>query len=178
MSIQEDLDRMEEEAPRAQDCVAIGLATQEYEPRDTLPGWDTCSFGYHSDNGGLYHGSGSRRQRTESFGPGDTVGMGVDYVAKTIFVTKNGRFLGYAYDVFTMKFLATKDLYPVVGMCSKDTVHVNYGGMDHPFHVNLASYCHRQQQTMVPAKSRISTKFQFTNDSNCVEIGCLQSFMM
>lgn len=157
------------DGPRIQDCVVIGLATQAFCPRGTLPGWDLTSFGYHSDNGGLYHGSGHARQRTESFGPGDTVGMGVDYVTKTIFVTKNGRFLGSAYDVFTTEFLATMDLYPVVGMDSKDTVHVNYGGIDHPFHFNLASYCHRQQQN---SKFRIATKFQFTQDSNGVQVGC------
>ena len=159
------------EGPQVQDCVVIGLATRQFHPTGTLPGWCLSSFGYHSDNGGLYHGSGHARQRTESWGPGDTVGMGVDYVSKTIFVTKNGRFLGSAYDVFHTDFLANQDLYPVVGMDSKDTVHVNYGAKQ--FHFNLASYCHRQQQNMVPAKSRISTKFQFTHDpSSGVEVGC------
>ncbi|KAL3926795.1 MAG: hypothetical protein SGBAC_013334 [Bacillariaceae sp.] len=148
---------------QAQECIVIGLVTQDSSPQDTLPGWDMASFGYHSDNGGLYHGSGHAQQRTEAFGPGDTVGMGVDYLARTIFVTKNGRFLGSAYGIFSLDFLAAEDLYPVVGMDSKDTVHVNYGGVGKPFHFNLPSYCHRQQQNMVPAKSRVSRKFRFSN---------------
>ncbi|CAJ1970482.1 unnamed protein product [Cylindrotheca closterium] len=156
-----DLDQLEQ--PRSEDCVAIGLATESFSPQATLPGWDMTSFGYHGDNGGLYHGSGHSQQRTEAFGPGDTVGIGVDYVSKTIFVTKNGRYLGTAYEVFTVDFLTSQDFYPVVGMGSKDTVHVNYGGVDQPFHFNLASYCHRQQQHMVSAKSRIARKFRFSN---------------
>ena len=78
-------------------------------------------------------------------------------------VGENGRFLGMTYGLFTTTdFVTSHSLYPVVGMDSKNVVHVNYGGIGRPFHFNLASYCHRQQQQIVPAKSRIQRKYRFS----------------
>ena len=40
------------------ECIAIGLATNEFRSQEKLPGWDYSSYGYHGDDGGLFHGNG------------------------------------------------------------------------------------------------------------------------
>ena len=80
--------------------------------------------------------------------------MGIDYVRRGIFVTKNGKLLGLFFDRLKVDYLASTDLYPVVGMDSKDTVVVNYGGCGKPFLFDLADYCQQQQQEL-PTNRRI-----------------------
>lgn len=54
---------------------------------DNVYRWEANSFGYHGDDGFLYHGQG----RGESFGPtytrGDIVGGGINYASQKIFFT-------------------------------------------------------------------------------------------
>ena len=40
------------------DCIAIGLCTQSFPLCGRQPGWDSHSYGYHSDDGSLFHGAG------------------------------------------------------------------------------------------------------------------------
>jgi hypothetical protein len=150
------------EEPRIQDCVAIGLATEIFDCQSALPGWNSVSFGYHSDNGGLYHGSGRMQKRAGTFGSGDIVGMGVDYVTRGIFVTKNGKFLGFGWDDLPFDYLEETRLYPTVGIDSKEAVVVNYCGVDRPFQFDLAAYCYRQQQSRKHSKSGIAKGYQFS----------------
>jgi hypothetical protein len=39
-------------------CVAVGLGLQEFPLEGFMPGWDSTSFAYHSDDGGIFHGTG------------------------------------------------------------------------------------------------------------------------
>eukprot|EP00980_Cylindrotheca_fusiformis_P023975 scaffold11272_cov81-Cylindrotheca_fusiformis.AAC.4 len=153
---QRDLDAMA-------DCIVIGLATEAFDCQSALPGWNKTSFGYHSDDGGIYHGSGRARKRAGGYGPGDTVGMGVDYVTGKIFVTRNGKLVSFFFGWHTKSWkgedLEGTPLYPVVGIDSKDTVEVNYNGMEKPFQFDLAAYCVRQQQI---ATMPISKRYQFS----------------
>jgi hypothetical protein len=150
------------EEPRVQDCVAIGLATEIFDCQSALPGWNSVSFGYHSDNGGLYHGSGRMQKRAGTFGTGDTVGMGIDYVTRGIFVTKNSKFLGFGWDDLPFDYLEETRLYPMVGIDSKEAVVLNYCGVDRPFQFDLAAYCCRQQQSRKHSKSGIAKRYQFS----------------
>ena len=124
--------------PKTEDCIAIGLATKLFDGKAMLPGWNHHSFGYHSDNGGLYHGSGRLRKRFRPFGPGDAVGCGVDYATQGIFFTCNGSFLGYAWKELNVDFLAENPLYPVVGVDSGHPVNINYGNK--PFEYDLTTH--------------------------------------
>jgi SPRY domain len=80
------------------ECVAIGLSCAGFPLHSRMPGWDAQSFGYHSDDGGIFHASGHACAYCPTFGVGDVVGCGLDYAASAIFYTLNGQFLGYAFD--------------------------------------------------------------------------------
>lgn len=41
------------------DCIAVGLSEARFPLRGKMPGWDSASYGYHSDDGGAFHDAGS-----------------------------------------------------------------------------------------------------------------------
>eukprot|EP00544_Gedaniella_sp_CCMP2646_P010934 CAMPEP_0202480708 /NCGR_PEP_ID=MMETSP1361-20130828/583_1 /ASSEMBLY_ACC=CAM_ASM_000849 /TAXON_ID=210615 /ORGANISM="Staurosira complex sp., Strain CCMP2646" /LENGTH=490 /DNA_ID=CAMNT_0049108161 /DNA_START=82 /DNA_END=1554 /DNA_ORIENTATION=+ len=124
------------------DCIAIGVATSSFQLHSRKPGWDVHSFGYHGDDGGIFHASGDMTRRFgPSFGPGDTVGCGVDYVTGGVFFTLNGNFLGYGWTNVEMKVLE-QDLYPTIGVDSNCPVATNFG--EKPFEFPLESIVERQ----------------------------------
>ncbi len=114
--------------PRSEgDCIVIGVGTRKFHFSNRMAGWDDQSFGYHSDDGGVYHNQGQMiRKFGPTFGVGDTVGCGVDYQRRAIFFTLNGNFLGYAFEKLSLKILE-QDLYPVVGLDTHCPVACNFG---------------------------------------------------
>ena len=61
-------------------CVAIGLSTSSFPLGSKMPGWDANSFGYHSDDGGVFRNNGDMvREFGPKWGEGDVVGCGVYY---------------------------------------------------------------------------------------------------
>lgn len=117
------------------ECIAVGLASKSFEKSKQLPGWDKESYGYHGDDGGIFHGKGRQLlQYGPSFGCGDVVGCGVDYSKKQIFFTLNGRFLGVAFRDIKL----WKELFPTVGIDAQAKVCMNFGLA--PFVFNLYEY--------------------------------------
>lgn len=55
--------------------------------------YSSDSFAIHSDDGKVF-AHGGARQLTAPFGPGDTIGVGIDVPTMAIFYTRNGQFLG------------------------------------------------------------------------------------
>ena len=137
---------------RRHECVAIGLSTRRFSPADKMPGWDAESFGYHGDDGGIYHGQGEMLRRYgPSYGPGDTVGCGLEYGSRRVFFVKNGVFLGYAFgeggrrgdeDVAIRGALSGEmidcGLYPTVGVDTECPISVNFG--ERPFMFDLRDF--------------------------------------
>ena len=137
---------------RRHECVAIGLSTRRFSPADKMPGWDAESFGYHGDDGGIYHGRGEMLRRYgPSYGPGDTVGCGLEYGSRRVFFVKNGVFLGYAFgeggrrgddDVAIRGALSGEmidcGLYPTVGVDTECPISVNFG--ERPFMFDLRDF--------------------------------------
>lgn len=136
---------------RPSECVAVGLATESFHLHTRMPGWDSQSFGYHGDDGGIFHSSGGMVERFgPCFGPGDTVGCGVDYVVKGVFFTLNGKFLGYGWKGLDESLLF-QDLYPIVGIDTNATIEMNFGSK--PFQYNLS-------ERTLPHKPLIASHYQ------------------
>lgn len=135
--------------PPTDECVAVGLAGCRFYCTTRMPGWDRHSYGYHGDDGGFFHGSGSmRRQYGPKFGRGDIVGCGVDYSNNTIFFTLNGKSLGTAIDHVFEEAAEHVALYPVVGLDSSSLVRCNFCG---PFEFDLAALIDKQAATVQAA---------------------------
>jgi len=122
--------------PASSECVAVGLAAEGFLHAHILPGWNKFSYGYHSDDGAIFHGRG---RAIKNFGPvfgkGDVVGCGLDYRRREIFFTLNGRLLGVAFtDVNT-----SQPLYPTVGIDSACQATFNFGTA--PFAFPLQVLC-------------------------------------
>lgn len=105
------------------EVIAIGLSSSNFSADYRLPGWDFESYGYHGDDGMIYHGHG--RQIAEfgpKFGIGDIVGCGIRYDSRSVFFTLNGKYLG---DAFT---ISAGEWYPTVGIDSRANITFNFTG--------------------------------------------------
>lgn len=60
-------------------CVAVGLAAKPFPVSGKQPGWDANSYGWHGDDGRVFHGTGIGRPFGPAFEVGDTVGCGICY---------------------------------------------------------------------------------------------------
>jgi hypothetical protein len=121
--------------PTKMDCIAVGLASKHFKLIGTLPGWCPDSFGYHSDDGAIFHGRGQQLQTYgPRFGRGDIVGCGFCYESYSIFFTLNGRYLGKAFKNVKM----ATPLFPTVGIDAQVDVEFNFGMK--PFKFRLCDY--------------------------------------
>lgn len=115
-----------------------------------MPGWWSAfapSWGYHGDDGRKFEYVDTKEEGVpycETYGPGDIVGCGVDFMKGTIYYTKNGKSLRTCNAGLSsrlswkrtdmMLFLATAfenvrgRLFPVVGMLYHAAkIRVNFG---------------------------------------------------
>ncbi|KAK5653004.1 hypothetical protein OQA88_9290 [Cercophora sp. LCS_1] len=95
-----------------------------------FPGWPpkgvaptAKSWAYHADDGGFFTSkeNGFAISSRSKYGPGDTVGCGVDLSKKEMWWTLNGERLD-----FTMSNVEGR-LFPVVGLCEKVALETNFG---------------------------------------------------
>ena len=94
--------------------IGIGIAGESHD-LNGMPGWWGSSYGFHGDDGKIFHGSnsGASNKFLQKYGIYDRIGLGYDLDNKCIFFTKNGNFLGICfYDV------PNEEFYAVVGCMS------------------------------------------------------------
>ena len=112
-------------------CVAVGLCTDRFNTEGKQPGWTRTSYGYHGDDGKVYHGGGESGQDFgfPTFGAGDVVGCGQCRTfsgGSAVYFTLNGRCLGISFGFRSSR--NQKLLYPVVGMDDPSLAcEVNFG---------------------------------------------------
>ena len=129
------------------ECVAVGLSLTSFHLHSRMPGWDALSYGWHGDDGGLFHNNGQMvRHFGSTFGVGDVVGCGIDYQTSSLFYTLNGEFLGYAFEMTEAELLM--DWYPTVGVDTNSLVQCNFG-TDRPFQFDLQSMIEKDRETLV-----------------------------
>ena len=130
--------------PRASACVAIGLSRKEFSSTLRMPGWDSYSYGYHGDDGGIFHSRGDMiRVYGPQYGVGDCVGCGVNYANGGIFFTLNGDFLGYAWCNERIISDGKVDLYPTIGVDSPNPLACNFGH-ERPFTFDFSRFAATQ----------------------------------
>eukprot|EP00602_Paraphysomonas_sp_CaronLab_P005582 CAMPEP_0185027352 /NCGR_PEP_ID=MMETSP1103-20130426/12312_1 /TAXON_ID=36769 /ORGANISM="Paraphysomonas bandaiensis, Strain Caron Lab Isolate" /LENGTH=152 /DNA_ID=CAMNT_0027561309 /DNA_START=439 /DNA_END=897 /DNA_ORIENTATION=- len=116
------LDIVTEKPQGIKECIAVGLATMRDTGMRIMPGWDENSYGYHSDDGAIFHGNGyGLATYGPEFGTGDVVGCGIRYDTQEIFFTLNGVFLGYAFKS------VQGSLHPTVGIDANVKLEFNFG---------------------------------------------------
>ena len=75
----------------------LGLGfSSKYANTDMMPGWmgnGAPSWGFHGDDGHRFANQMVGEEYSVGYGPGDTVGCGVNFTDGTIFYTKNGSLL-------------------------------------------------------------------------------------
>jgi len=119
----------------------VGFAAPHFE-LTRKPGWDPDSYGYHADDGHKYSGS----ERGEPYGPpcgvGDVIGCGIRFDDCSIFFTRNGTFLGKAFN-----YPPAMQLYATIGLHSpNESLSVNFGGPSGaPFVFDLDAHVAREK---------------------------------
>ncbi len=86
---------MESDSPAP--IVTLGFCGEFCELAQAHPGWNAWSVGYHADDGCVYAENSCTADCTETgptFGPGDTVGCGIDYNKGEYFFTLNKEVVG------------------------------------------------------------------------------------
>lgn len=117
----------------------MGMEPDEVALVSDLRGHDDRSWGYNGREGKLTHYKFGKldTQACANFGNGDTVGCGINFVRNKIFITKNGVFLGEAFDLPE----TVDHLYPVVSMCQWNHVRANFGLIpQRPFVFDIDNY--------------------------------------
>ena len=111
--------------------MGIGFCTfgaQYYE----FPGWGPKrnfpsgrSWAYHGDDAGYHAGHDSSAQSFgEPYGPGDTIGCGVDLEKRKMWYTKNGKKCDYEHEGVSGR------LCPIIELQAKVSLRTNFGGKE------------------------------------------------
>ena len=111
--------------------MAVGVVPKKYSVKE-MPGWDTGSVAYHTDNGEIYYSD-----RGKLFGPaarkGDVIGCGISFIPNDakhcfVFFTYNGCKIGCQRAV-----IPDGGLFPAVGLSSiGDEVRVRFKNIFKP----------------------------------------------
>ncbi|CAM0142122.1 unnamed protein product [Umbelopsis sp. WA50703] len=111
--------------------ISIGYCEEE-TPLERLSGLDSTSYGYHANDGKCYHGSNIGAAYGPSFTTGDVIGCGINFGANTLFYTKNGVYLGTAFNNIKID----TPLYPCVGLRTPgEHIRANFGTMTFQFDI-------------------------------------------
>ncbi|KAI0595874.1 SPRY domain-containing protein [Biscogniauxia sp. FL1348] len=133
---------------RDETTVCIGFLTKNVS-LSRPPGWEPDSYGYHGDDGDVYSGGNVGKRYKDTFGPGDTIGCGINFRTGSVFFTKNANGLGIAFQNVKGK------LYPAVGVKKPgEHVRVNFG--QKPFIFNIENYMNNEQEIIRSAIARTS----------------------
>ena len=112
----------------------IGIGEKDITEKSIQLGLTTHSYGYHS-KGKSYNNKKSNKY-AETYKKGDIIGCGVDFINQSIFYTKNGKFLDFAFKEINFE-LNKGFFYPSICMHSLNTeVKLNFGNENFKFDIN------------------------------------------
>ncbi|MCJ1350302.1 MAG: hypothetical protein MMC33_000283 [Icmadophila ericetorum] len=117
---------------------------------EKLPGWEPESWAYHGDDGKSFCCHSTGKSYGPTFGTGDVVGCGINFMTGSAFFTKNGVSQGIAF-----KDLKDVKLYPSVGMQRPGAqLKVNFG--QQPFQFDIDSIMKEQREKVKTEYNSIS----------------------
>ncbi|KAL7550765.1 hypothetical protein ACHAWF_017007 [Thalassiosira exigua] len=119
---------------RQEECIAIGLTTSSFDSSTKMPGWVKESYGYHGDDGTIFEEGKKVSQDAPSFGPGDTVGVGLDYVTRRVFFTNNGKLVRFS-SLKVKKNVVERGLFPTIGVDTSRPIFINFGQQPFKFDI-------------------------------------------
>ncbi|KXG51878.1 SPla/RYanodine receptor SPRY [Penicillium griseofulvum] len=133
--------------------IGIGFSSPKASV-ERLPGWETESWAYHGDDGKSFFGEsqGQGRAYGPTFGAGDTVGCGVNFSTGSAFFTKNGVFLGNAFND-----LHSTNLFPSVGMKKLPPVHLKTNFGQEPFVFDIDGMVQQERFNVLSDINKTST---------------------
>ncbi|GAB7341786.1 hypothetical protein MBLNU457_g0116t2 [Dothideomycetes sp. NU457] len=127
--------------------VGVGFSTSK-PSLNRLPGWESESWGYHSDDGMSFQCSASGKVYGPKFSASDTVGCGINFRNGTAFFTKNGVALGEAFPNALGPAMRHYQLYPSVGV-KKPGEHVRVNLGQSPFVFDIDSYVENERRSIM-----------------------------
>ena len=100
-------------------AIAIGIGHEKY-PLCNMPGWGAGSIGYHSDDGGLFHGACIPKLCVPTCTTGDRMGCGVDFTQSEnghvrVWFTKNDEVV-IKPQVVELRVRLAPNFYPLICM--------------------------------------------------------------
>ena len=112
----------------------IGIGEKDITEKCIQLGLTTYSYGYHSK--GRSYNNKKQTKYGETFAKGDIIGCGVDFINKSIFYTKNGKFLDFAFKDINFE-LNKGFFYPSICMHTLNIeIKLNFGIEDFKFDIN------------------------------------------
>jgi hypothetical protein len=101
-----------------------------------IPGWVKDTYGYHGDDGQVFHNNGQGKPWGPRYNTGDIIGCGINFKTGEVFFTKNGEFLGVAY-----QGAKGKAYYATVGFRNPlAKAKLNFGATPFKFDFSVRSY--------------------------------------
>ncbi|VDL62333.1 unnamed protein product [Hymenolepis diminuta] len=117
--------------------------------------WDSSCYGL-DNSGALYHSSPDTVLCPNGFKEKDIIGCGINFITSSLFFTKNGQFLGNAFEGI-IPIYGTSEIHPVILMDGLQTrILTNFGESPfvYPFLKYLSSERFTQESQLVSALSR------------------------
>ncbi|TKA70907.1 hypothetical protein B0A55_07483 [Friedmanniomyces simplex] len=124
--------------------VGIGFSTRK-AALNRLPGWEAESWAYHGDDGFFFACSASGKAYGPRFSSNDVIGCGVNFRTNEAFFTRNGVYLGVAFNGIKSE---KHQYYPSVGM-KKPGEHLRINLGRTPFVFDIDHMMEQERQAIM-----------------------------
>nr|CDS26877.1 ran binding protein 9 [Hymenolepis microstoma] len=139
-------------ALKSECVIVIGFSTKN-TPKSIV--WDSSCYGL-DNSGALYHSSPDIVLCPNGFKENDIIGCGVNFITNSLFFTKNGQFLGNAFEG-VVPIYGNSEVHPVIlmsGLQSKILTNFGEEPFVYPFFKHISSERFSQESQLVSALSR------------------------
>jgi hypothetical protein len=120
--------------------ISVGFVDEAYPVNKKHPGWVKDSYGFHGDDGSIFHNSGAGRFYSDRFEAGDVIGCGLNFKTSEVFFVVNGVYQGLAY-----QGVKGTEFYASVGFRNPGAkIKANFGYVPFRFDFHVRSYNHQQ----------------------------------